>query len=112
MVAYGIPEAQVAAVIGCHYQTLHKYFDLELRTAHTRANAKVAETLFQQAINGNTTAMIFWLKCRAGWKEKHEVEHSGEVALGTAIGVERFQGELARIVTRAAADLDAEKADS
>lgn len=110
MASYGVPEKSIAAVLGCHEQTLRKHFPEELAVSHIKANAKVAETLFKQATGGNITAAIFWLKCRAGWKEKHEVEHSGEVALGTTLGVERFQSELARIVTRAATELDAEKA--
>jgi hypothetical protein len=112
MASFGIPEKSIASVVGCDEKTLRKYFPEEIAVSHIKANAKVAETLFNQAIKGNTTAIIFWLKCRAGWKEKHEVQHSGEVALGTTLGVERFQSELARIVTRAATDLDAEKAHS
>lgn len=112
MVAYGVPEEDIGRVIGCVPHTLRKYFAHEIGQAQAKANAKVAETLFQQAVAGNTTAMIFWLKCRAGWKEKQEVEHSGQIALGTAAGVERLQSELARIVARAEADIAAEEADA
>jgi len=112
LASFGVPEKSIAIVLGCDEKTLRKHFPEELATAHIKANAKVAETLFKKATNGDTTAMIFWLKCRAHWKEKHEVEHSGEVAFGTTLGIERFQSELARIVARAAADLDVEKADS
>ena len=33
------------------------------------ANAQVKGFLFQAAKKGNVTAIIFWLKTRAGWKE-------------------------------------------
>jgi hypothetical protein len=33
------------------------------------ADAEVAHSLYQKALAGDTTAMIFWLKCRQGWKE-------------------------------------------
>lgn len=44
----------------------------ELEAGHVRANAQVAQSLFNQATNEvkpNVTAAIFWLKCRAGWRE-------------------------------------------
>ncbi len=38
----------------------------------------MAQTLYQQATKpGNIAATIFWLKARAGWREKHAVEVSG-----------------------------------
>ena len=36
------------------------------------ANAKVAQSLFNQAINGNTSAAIWWTKSRMGWKETRD----------------------------------------
>jgi len=77
MAAYGIPHDEIASVVGCVKATLEKHFASELRQAQPKANAKVAETLFQQAISGNTTAMIFWLKCRAGWKDRQAHEVTG-----------------------------------
>jgi hypothetical protein len=46
-----------------------KAFRRELDVGATKANAKVAESLFKQATNGNVTAQIWWTKCRMGWKE-------------------------------------------
>ncbi|MEO3475934.1 hypothetical protein AAFN86_29080, partial [Roseomonas sp. CAU 1739] len=41
----------------------------------TEANAKVAQSLFQMATQGkNVAAAIFWMKARAGWREKQEVD--------------------------------------
>jgi hypothetical protein len=38
------------------------------------ATAKVAQTLFGMATSGqNVAAAIFWMKARAGWREKHEL---------------------------------------
>jgi hypothetical protein len=69
MIAYGVPEADVARVVGIHDSTLRKYYRTEIDTAHAKANARVAEALFQQAMKGNVTAQIFWLKTRARWRE-------------------------------------------
>jgi len=44
-----------------------------------RAIAGVATSLLQQAREGNTTAMIFYLKTQAGWRETQRVEHSGGI---------------------------------
>lgn len=41
------------------------------------AMAKVGASLLKQALAGNTTAQIFYLKTQAGWRDKVEVEHSG-----------------------------------
>ena len=58
--------------------TLRKWFRHELDVASIEANARVAQTLFQQATTpGNIAATIFWLKARARWREKQPVEHSG-----------------------------------
>jgi len=79
MIAYGVPQDDVAQVIGCDAKTLRKHFDHELKTAATEANAKVAQALYKQAVDqGNTTAQIFWLKTKAGWKDTSVMEHTGK----------------------------------
>ena len=78
MAGYGIPEIDIARVLGIDPKTLRKYYREELDTGHVKANAKVAESLFRKAIGDDrqsVTAAIFWLKTRADWKETsvHEV---------------------------------------
>ena len=73
----GTPQDQIAAVIGIDRKTLTKHYRKELDTAMILANAKVGQSLFQQANNGNTSAAIFWLKCRAGWHDTQKIEHTG-----------------------------------
>lgn len=74
MAGYGVPHEGIAAVIGIDAKTLRKWYRHELDTATVEANAKIAESLFKQAIDGNTSAAIFWLKARAGWREKQEID--------------------------------------
>lgn len=47
--------------------------------AEALANGKVANALFQAALDGNVTAIQVWLYNRASdqWKDKRNVEHSG-----------------------------------
>jgi hypothetical protein len=78
MAGYGVPEADIARVVGIDPKTLRKHYRDELDGGHVKANAKVAENLFRKATGEGreaVTAAIFWLKTRAGWKETsvHEV---------------------------------------
>ncbi len=73
MAAFGVPQDDIAKVIGCSAPTLRKHFWAELETAAIEANSKVAQSLFRKAVEGTgkeaVTACIFWLKCRAGWRD-------------------------------------------
>lgn len=82
MAAVGVPQKDIAKVIGCDEKTLRKYFPEELELGMIKANATVGRFLYQQA-QVNLTAAIFWAKCRMGWKEKQEIEHTGKD--GTAL---------------------------
>ena len=80
MAAYGIPEINIAAVLGVDPKTLRKHYRDELDLGETKANAQVAGYLFNAAKNGNVTAQIFWLKTRAKWREAPvELQHSGSI---------------------------------
>jgi hypothetical protein len=81
MAAVGIPHEQIAAVTrgGIDADTLKKHFKDELRESRIKANAKIGGSLYNRAINGDTTAAIFWAKTQMGWSEKQHIEHSGEI---------------------------------
>jgi len=80
MAAYGIPEINIAAVLGVDPKTLRKHYRDELDLGETKANAQVAGYLFNAAKNGTVTAQIFWLKTRAKWREVPvELQHSGSI---------------------------------
>jgi hypothetical protein len=36
-----------------------------------------------------TAAAIFWMKARAGWREKHDVQHFGDPIIHVVTGVRR-----------------------
>lgn len=79
MSGYGVPVEQIASLTcgGISVDTLYKYFGVELVDGKAKANAKIGQTLFQKAMGGDTTAMIWWSKSQMRWKEKVEVEHTG-----------------------------------
>lgn len=73
----GVPQDDIATLIGVSKPTLHKHYREELDKGMAEANAKVAGSLFNQAVGGNTSAAIFWMKARANWSEKIITETSG-----------------------------------
>lgn len=77
LAAVGIRHEDIAAKLGISADTLTKYYRKELDDGRVDANAVVAKSLYEQAKTGNTAAMIFWLKTRAGWKETMVNEHTG-----------------------------------
>ena len=81
LAAMGVPDYDIAKVVGVSGPTLRKHFMAELETGHIEANAQVAQSLFKQATNKdkpNVSAAIFWLKCRAEWRETQAVELTGK----------------------------------
>lgn len=67
----GIKQEDIAKALGISPPTLRKHFRDELDVAYLRANAKVVQSAYEQAVSGKSTAMtIFWLKARMGWSEK------------------------------------------
>lgn len=101
LASYGVKEDDICLLIinpqtgkPIAPKTLRRAFRVELDTGMVKANAKVGESLFMQAVgapavfdaNGNkiraelprnVAAGIFWAKTRMGWREKSELELSG-----------------------------------
>ena len=48
MSSYGIPQEDIAKVIGLDPKTLRKHYEYELDTAEIKANAQVAQRLYQE----------------------------------------------------------------
>src|SRR4051794_29743072 len=95
MAGYGIDQEKIAAIIGICDKTLRKHYRNELDLGLDKANSLVAQALFQNATaNNNVTAQIFWMKTRAGWREKVDHTHAGPD------GGRRFHDRKARLVGR------------
>ena len=77
LVGCGITLDDTAKIVGIDRKTLSKHYKVEISTGHLKANASVAQSLFKKATGGNVVAQIFWLKARAGWKDKFDLEVSG-----------------------------------
>ena len=65
----GVAHAMISNVLGIPLRTLERHFREELDHGLADANSQIAGALYQKALSGDTTAMIFWLKTRGGWRE-------------------------------------------
>jgi hypothetical protein len=71
----GTTHESIAEILGIHKETLYKYYSAELKQARDKANATIGGALFNKAKAGDTTAMIFWLKTRARWRETVDISN-------------------------------------
>ena len=77
MSGFGVPQADIATHLEIDAKALRKHSRRELDRGTIDANVKVAQTLFNMAtLEKNVAAAIFWMKARAGWREKHEIRVS------------------------------------
>lgn len=77
LVAVGTTYELIAEMLGISWDTLTRHFPNELKIGKAEANARVAGVLFKKAMQGDTTAAIFWMKTQGKWSEKVEMQHSG-----------------------------------
>ncbi len=81
----GLTNNQIADQLGVGrtwlYDKLSKHEELAatLKEGRAKGIGKITNALYESAMEGNTTSMIFFLKNRAEWRDKSEVEHKGEV---------------------------------
>ncbi|MFT8245539.1 hypothetical protein [Roseomonas sp. BN140053] len=75
MSGYGVPQDDIATLLEIDPKTLRRHFRRELDRGSIEATAKVGQSLFRMATEGGSVAAaIFWMKARAGWREKQVVE--------------------------------------
>lgn len=67
----GIAERTFRGILGRDHRVLAAY-----KKGKAKAIGKVAHGLLQQAISGDKTASIFYLKTQAGWRETQHVDHT------------------------------------
>lgn len=70
----GTDQDQIAAILEIDPKTLRKHYRAELDNSMAKANATIGGALFNKAKSGDTTAMIFWMKTRARWSERQELD--------------------------------------
>src|SRR3954454_15430166 len=62
LAARGVPQEDIAKIIGCAPKTLRRRFRQELSSGAAEANVAVAASLFDAAKAGSVPAQKFWTK--------------------------------------------------
>lgn len=86
LAGYGVRQDEIAMYLDIDPKTLRSHYREQLDKGVVKANVSVARSLHKQAVDGNVAAAIFWLKSRAGFREKQEVEVTG-VAGGPVVNL-------------------------
>ena len=85
LASIGLNEQQIADYIGISSDTIGRRkkddvsFAEHIKRGKAKGIATVANNLFTQSAEGNVSAGIFFMKNRAGWKDKIEQENTGRV---------------------------------
>ncbi len=83
----GLTDKQIANNLNISEDTFYEYkkryseFSESLKKGKEIVDYEVENALLKTALEGNTTAQIFWLKNRrpSKWREKQEIQHSGNI---------------------------------
>ena len=79
MAGSGMPQMDLGTFLDIDAKTLRKHFTRELEMGSIEATTKVAQSLFRMATEGkHVAAAIFWMKARAGWREKQLIPPDDE----------------------------------
>ena len=100
--AAGSPDAAIARTLKIDDDTLVKHFREELKDGGEGAIGQAARCLYQRGLNGDTAALIFWLKTRGRgrFKESQDLNVTLTGAVESEILASRIN-ELARKEARA-----------
>lgn len=83
LAAQGMGTEQIALALGMgastFYEKQKRYPELKeaVKAGKAKGIAIVTEKLLEKAMNLDTTAMIFYLKCQAGWRDTQAVQLTG-----------------------------------
>ena len=106
--AKGLTMSQIASVLNMGESTLYEKqaqypeFSESIKRGRNKGIEQITNTLFQKAVEGDNTAMIFYLKNVAGWKDKVETQHTGEqmnVNVNIAGRYDELENKLDRLAT-------------
>lgn len=69
LVKFGVKTKLIAGHLRISEPTLFVHYQEYMDDARTFAHAGVGQSLYNKAMNGDTTAAIFYAKTQMGWKE-------------------------------------------
>jgi len=97
LAANGLTDEQIASALGISRTTLasrkreNEQFVQAIKKGKAKGVAVVTNKLMESIKGGNITAMIFFLKTQAGWKETITQEHTGKDGTALQAPVFSFQ---------------------
>ena len=88
----GLTEEEIARKLGVGHTAFnvwknkHAEFAEALKTSKETADARVEKALYTKALDGDTTAQIFWLKNRqpGKWRDKRDIGVEGQIIIEAA----------------------------
>ena len=83
----GLPHEQIAILVGIDDKTLRLHYRKELDEGKAKAHMAVAGTLFDKAMSGDTSAMIWWSKTQLKWSETIKTELEATVNGNLALNI-------------------------
>ncbi len=102
LAACGVPHKDICrclGVDGIDDKTMRLHFKDELETSLTKVKALATSKVVMAMQAGEPWAICFFLKCRAGWREKQDVEISGAIEVNSS-GIDLFKSRIDRITDR------------
>lgn len=102
----GATDAELAEEFDVDVRTIYRWkhkhpeFCQALSIGKNEVDVRVERALYQKAVAGDTTAMIFWLKNRRRdqWRDRVDVNHSGNLS---ALTDEQLNEKLAELEAKA-----------
>ena len=77
MTVNGVKQDEQAKALRINRKTLARHFRDELDLGKITTTANVAGALYRNAMDGNVSAQIFWMKSQGGWREADRLEITG-----------------------------------
>jgi hypothetical protein len=74
LVTLGLEHPKICDHLNVSYRTLKECFPKELTLGSDLVNVEVMNALLGKCRQGDTKAIIFWLKSRAGWQDNNPGE--------------------------------------
>lgn len=111
MAMIGCSDDHISAIEDMSDWTLKKIYAKELSNGRAKGVGAIAQTLYQMALSGKIpAATFFYLKCKARWKEVHQIEHTGENGepIKAQVTIKQFTKEQIKQAAKAIAEEDSE----
>jgi hypothetical protein len=86
LASYGVPGDQVCVLAGISQHVLYRHYGDSYQEGLTQGNAALAHRLYQKALDGDTTCLIFLAKARLKMRTVDQVDHvssDGSMSGGT-----------------------------